>query len=178
VTGEPHYDEDELLGDVKEFAESHHLVGHRIRRRHTVLPLRGQTKSCASWEEVESENEDLPEEQVENLKESALAMGTIDTDEQQQQDGRLSYFVTVSRRTGFRRLHVVGYCHVQASRCQETVAVDNIQDAVFNAICMSCKKKLKGVSENAEVSGSDSDSSGSPTSPQVDTSEDEKVNEP
>ena len=178
VTGEPQYDEDELLGDVKEFAESHHLVGHRIRRRHTVLPLRGQTKSCASWEEVESETEDLPEEQVENLKESALTMGTIDTGEQQQQDGRISYFVTVSRRTGFRRLHVVGYCHVQASRCQETVAVDNIQDAVFNAICMSCKKKLKSFSENAEVSGSDSDSSGSSTSTQVDTSEDEKVNEP
>ena len=30
-----------------------------------------------------------------------------------------SYSVTISRRTGFRRLHVACKCHVHAERCQQ-----------------------------------------------------------
>ena len=172
VTGDPQYNEDELLSEVKEFAESHHLVGHRVRRRHTVLPMRGQVATCVTLEEAESDHEELPEEQVEGLKENALAFGTVDSDEQQSHDNRMSFFITVSRRTGFRRLHVVGYCHVQASRCQETIVVENIQDATF----MSCKKRLKSVAEDVEENSSGTDTSGSSTSTQVDTSEGEMGN--
>ena len=176
VTGDPQYNEDELLSEVKEFAESHHLVGHRVRRRHTVLPMKGRVATCVTLEEAESDHEELLEEQVESLKENALAFGTVDSGEQQSNDSRMSFFITVSRRTGFRRLHVVGYCHVQASRCQETIVVENIQDATFNAMCMSCKKKLKSVAEDVEENSSGTDTSGSSTSTQVDTSEGEMGN--
>ena len=39
------YDEGELLDDVKEFADKHELVGHRIRRRHKVVPVKASTQS-------------------------------------------------------------------------------------------------------------------------------------
>ena len=175
VTGNPQYNEDELLSEVKEFADSHHLVGHRVRRRHAVLPLRGRLATCVAFDDADSEHEELPEEQVDNLKEAALTLGTVDAEEQQPRGDQISYFISVSRRTGFRRLHVVGYCHVQASKCQESIVVENIQDATFNAICISCKKMSKSFAEDAEDSASGTDTSGSSTSTQVDTSEEEGV---
>ena len=36
-------------------------------------------------------------------------------------DDDMAYFVTVSRRTGFRRLHVTGKRHVHAERCQQAL---------------------------------------------------------
>ena len=39
------YDEGELLDDVKDFADKHELVGHRIRRRHKVVPLKSSLQS-------------------------------------------------------------------------------------------------------------------------------------
>ena len=53
------------------------------------------------------------------------------------------YFITVSRRTGFRRLHVTGEFHVKAETCQQVVDVESLEGQTFDAICKFCKQKLK-----------------------------------
>ena len=49
------------------------------------------------------------------------------------------YFVTISRRTGFRRFHVVGKCHVHAERCQQAEMVESLDRTSFDAICRVAK---------------------------------------
>ena len=82
--------------------------------------------------------------------------------------------MTVSRRTGFRRLHIVGGCHVQQSRCQEAYGLSSIEGAQFNAMCEVCKKKLKeSIDDDGASSSGTSRSDGSSTSTEVNTSADE-----
>ena len=45
-----------------------------------------------------------------------------------------NYFLTVSRRTGLPRLHVVGSCHVRAERCQQVVDVDSLEGQSFDGL--------------------------------------------
>lgn len=129
------YDEGELLEDVKEFADKHELVGHRIRRRHKVVPVKTSTQSgVVSMMDPDTENEEIDDQESAERQDEIEAEANV---------GHGKYFITVSRRTGFRRLHVVGSCHVKAERCQQVVDVDSLEGQSFDAICKFCKKGLK-----------------------------------
>ena len=105
------YDESELLDGVREFADKSNLSGQRVRRRHKMLPLHRCEDLRRHGYEEDSED-DEPAQQVNNSC-AGEDMPPNETD----------YFVTVSRRTGFRRLHVSGRCHVHAEKCQQTESV-------------------------------------------------------
>eukprot|EP00435_Cladocopium_sp_Y103_P035770 s3778_g9.t1 len=134
--GDGAFDETELLDSVREFAEKAELSGQRVRRRHKTLPLPKAEDMMRHGYEEESED-DLSEHgadedrlREEHVGDDADAEGSV-------------YFITVSRRTGFRRLHVTGKCHVHAERCQQTEAVVSPTNTSFDAICRVCKKYLK-----------------------------------
>ena len=165
------YDEGELLEDVKDFADKHDMIGHRIRRRHKVVPLKSALQSgVVSMMDPDTENEEIDDVEVEKGKVLAFVQ---DADKQDDGDVITSgvqgkYFITVSRRTGFRRLHVVGSCHVKAERCQQVVDLDSLEGQNFDAICKFCKRGLKQLTGD-EVEESSSSSTGDSTSTCTDT---------
>ena len=67
------------------------------------------------------------------------------------------YWYSVSRRTGFRRLHLVNGCGVLPWTVHE--AVSSVEEAGADAWCKTCRKRV------AEVVGQESSSSGSSSSP-------------
>lgn len=146
------YDESELLDNLREFAEKSDLSGQRVRRRHKMLPLSRAEDMIRRGDEEEWENEDLQQHA------EGEQLPPDDPDE------GMTYFVTVSRRTGFRRLHVTGKCHVHAERCQQTESVESVTCTSFDAICRVCKRFLKEQVESGSESSSSSDGSSSSTS--------------
>ena len=66
------------------------------------------------------------------------------------------YFVTVSRRTGLRRLHAHFKCPVRSQRCLDAFDVTSIDETSFDVICRICKRRLQ-----IEEGKHDSDSSSS-----------------
>ena len=168
-------DEGELLEDLKEFSDKHGLVGHRIRRRHKVLPVKTTTLSgVVSRMDPDTDNEGIDEAEVEKDKKLALAQIIANMDDKEPviptAGGR--YFITICRRTGFRRLHVVGACHVKAERCQQVVDVESLEEQNFDAICKFCKKSLKEAT-GEEIEQSSSSSTGESTSTCTDTDEEQ-----
>ena len=155
------YDENELLDNLREFAEKADLSGQRIRRRHKMLPLSRAEDLIRRGDEEESEDE--------NIQQQAEGEHFAPDDP----DEGMTYFVTVSRRTGFRRLHVTGKCHVHAERCQQTESVESVTCTSFDAICRVCKRFLKEQVESGSDSSSSSDGSSSSTS--AETSGDEPL---
>lgn len=150
--------EDELLDDVKDFAEKQGLVGYRIRRRHKILPVK-QVDPCLLLAE---DSDDSPTEENEHQKQveangpvAVEGLGSIG-------DEKPQYYITISRRNGFRRLHLSGACPVQAWKCQEMEEVADIRSAAFDAVCLNCKRKIQlqeGLEEPPEESDSVGDSS-------------------
>ena len=79
LEGSPEYIEDELLDELKLFADANGFVGHRVRRRHTIvftLPFQ-----CEDMSVPESDNEELKDCEVESLRKEALSEWTVETDE-------------------------------------------------------------------------------------------------
>ena len=153
------YDESELLDRIKEFSDKHGLIGSRARRRHKVLPLRSRIAGGLFNGTDEASDEELASEEViEATKEVALCETVGDEDRHQG-----LYFVTISRRTGFRRLHLVNGCHVHAEKCQQTVILNSLDNALFDAACKVCKSKLTALASDPEDSSSSSGGSSSST---------------
>ena len=90
------YDEGELLDDVKEFVDKHELIGHRIRRRHKVVPVRDSTQSGVV-SAMDPDNEEIDEDEVEKRK----ALAFVQSSERQDDvevgavGAHGKYFVTV-----------------------------------------------------------------------------------
>ena len=51
------------------------------------------------------------------------------------------FFITISRRTAFRRLRMLG-CFAKPSHCMEVRFLDEVQVDEFDSICRACKKKM------------------------------------
>ena len=153
------YDEGELLDLIKEFCEEHQLIGHRVRRRHKTVPISGRVGVFAGGVEDISDTEELDEDKLESLKK--LAVAEFVSDIPKSDEG--GYFVTVSRRTGFKRLHLVGGCHVHAEKCQQAFSVSALDGVVFDSACKICKRKLKHIVDESESEESSSDGSSSST---------------
>ena len=71
------------------------------------------------------------------------------------------FFVTTSRRTAFRRLHLTG-CFVKPSNCTEVRMLDEVTNEDFDSICRACKRKMlaeNGKDVNPESSSTASSSS-------------------
>ena len=71
------------------------------------------------------------------------------------------YFITVSRRAGLRRLHLVG-CFVKPDRCCEVVFTNEVTLNEFDSVCRTCKRKMLAESgKDSQVESSSTASSSS-----------------
>ena len=71
------------------------------------------------------------------------------------------FFITISRRTAFRRFHLTG-CFVKPSNCSEVRFVDDVSQEDFDSICRACKRKMlleHGKEDNPAESSSTASSS-------------------
>ena len=157
VQGQPFYNEEDLLDSVGSFADARGLIGERIRRRHKVVPLGGDIHELGAETDEIASDADLEQnlENPENAVQSELDQESF------------RYFYTVSRKTGFRRLHTVGGCNVRAEKCQESVFIQRIADSRVDAVCKHCKFKVsvdEGEEENNSSENDESSSSSSSTS--------------
>ena len=149
--GDVMFDESEMLDEIKEFADKHNLSGQRVRRRHKTLPLSASPDDLRYGYEEPSDDED---------KDAPVQENAVEQEDVLTQ----SYVITISRRTGFRRLHVLGKCHVHAERCQQAEYVESLDGTAFDAICRVCKTFLRSQVNSEESTSSSSDGSSSSTS--------------
>ena len=170
VTGHPvEYLEDEAVGSLVDTATGAGMNPDRIRKRHTVLnDLSG--KMClggvfptmeiprAEWDVLEDFIEDGKDElEARACDHAALA------EKAAKDQINAKYFITVTRRTGFRRLHLLG-CYVQPDNCREVIYTDDVVLDDFDTICKSCRKKMQS-REKDDLVDSSSTASSSSTAP-------------
>jgi hypothetical protein len=70
------------------------------------------------------------------------------------------YWISISRKTGFRRLHLRHACGVMPFNCFQTEDVWTLKEVKADAFCKPCAKQL----ERTQVESSSSSSSGSSSS--------------
>ena len=148
-------DESELLEDLVQFADKHELLGQRVRRRHNHDYTREHVDNTLDTVDSDAD-EGQPQE-----KEQVLEAMRKHADDENQTHG---YFVTTSRRTGFRRLHMHGRCPVRSERCIDTMDVPDVNGAAFDAVCKICQRRITeelGRTTNAAEASSDSGDSSS-----------------
>ena len=156
VKGTGFIDESELLDELAKFSDDHNVVGHRIRRRHTQQIHRDLEGLDFGGEESGAEDEQPGEPEDVG---TALELQNLET----KTDANMSkFFITVSRRTGVRRLHAYFKCPVRTQRCLETYDVDKIDEESFDAMCAICKRRLK--TEQGQAGSDSSSTSGDSSS--------------
>lgn len=152
TTGSAEIDETELLDEVTQFADDHGLIGHRIRRRHTQQLTRDLPVLHSEEPDTDHETEDLDEPEL------AKTVGEL---EKQDCGVASKFFITVSRRTGLRRLHAHFKCPVRSQRCLDSFDVSSIDETTFDVMCRICKRRLQAdegklESESSSTSGESS----------------------
>ena len=144
---EDEYFEDEAIDRLCATAEANGANPRRIRKRHTLMnTLTG--KHClggvyptlehrqGDWEDVQ----DMTDDQMALVHEKALQM-EADALKESQSGEPPKYFVTISRRTRHRRLHLHG-CFVKPSNCCEVRLCQTVTNEDFDSVCRACKKKM------------------------------------
>ena len=164
------YNEDELLDDLKEFSEKQGLVGYRVRRKHKILPI-DRVDPCLLITE-DSEGDLTDDEACRKRVEAAVEAepNLQDNTSLPSAEDTVGYYVTISRRNGFRRLHMAGACPVRAWKCQEMEQIIDVRQAAYDAVCLNCKRRIQ-LQEGAAEDDEESDSVGDSTSTESDLAE-------
>lgn len=163
---EEQYFEDEAIDALCEAAERSGANPNRIRKRHTVMNnlygrhcIGGLYPTMAvqddDWfllQNPEADDDQLLEERVQTTKVPVH-------DDEKEKDHQ--YFVTISRRTGHRRLHLMG-CFVKPSNCSEVRLFNQVSNEDFDSTCRSCKRKM--LDRLGKVAQDDSSSTASSSS--------------
>ncbi|CAK9114221.1 unnamed protein product [Durusdinium trenchii] len=160
--GDIPYMEDEAVERLCQSAEARSINVARIKRRHLIMILDGANHCLGGvfpllrvhddqWELVEGGDEELPDAQIAMHAKSDLNLSAPSS----------KFFITVSCRANFRRLHLVG-CFVKPNKCCEVIFVDEVKSEDFDSICRTCKRKM--LSEGGKEAQVDSSSTASSSS--------------
>ena len=74
------------------------------------------------------------------------------------ESSQCKFWYSVSRRSGFRRLHLVNGCSVLPWTAREAVYVSGVDEAQADAWCKTCRKRLNEVTEQGSSSSGSSSS--------------------
>ena len=167
--GNEPYHEDEAIQRLCDAAEGAGANPNRIRKRHTVM---------GNWSGVHSLGGIFPTLEVAegdwpNMMDDAEGdiglhekVAMLAQKEKLAQSESTKYFVTISRRTCLRRLHLSG-CFVKPDRCCEVVFLDQVSNDDFDTVCQGCKKRMLAEcgretgDQSSSVASSSSTASGS-----------------
>ena len=165
VTGfDQEYFEDEAVDRLCKAAEDSGANRNRIRKKHMVCSsLSGKFCLGGTFPTLEVLPDDWFEIGENEEDELTLAANILDqkTRDEATSKEQSKFFVTISRRTGFRRLHLTG-CFVKPSNCTEVRMLDEVTNEDFDSICRACKRKMlaeNGKDVNPESSSTASSSS-------------------
>jgi hypothetical protein len=138
---EPYY-EDEAIQKLCDAAESAGANPNRIRKRNTVLgDWSGSHSLGGIFPTLEVAEGDWPNVMDEAEGDAALSekVSTLVQKESLCQPETSKYFVTISRRTCLRRLHLSG-CFVKPDRCCEVVYLDQVSTDDFDTVCQGLQE--------------------------------------
>jgi hypothetical protein len=158
------YFEDEAIDSLCKTAENSGANPNRIRKRHTVMGrLSGKNCIGGVFPTLEVQPDDWFLIGDGETDEHAVAMKVREQKVRHEAASAEThkFFVTISRRAGFRRLHLTG-CFVKPSNCMEVRLLDEVSEEDFDSICRSCKRKMlsdSGKDEQPESSSTASSSS-------------------
>ena len=164
------YFEDEAIQKICDAAEAEGANPNRIKKRHTVMSgWTGRNCLGGAFPTLEVFDDDWQEPDETEDAQVALAesVAKIAARAQDVQSVTSKYFITISRRTALRRLHLDG-CFVKPDRWCEVVRVDEICSDDFDSICQACKRKMLSECGKDDVV----DSSSTPSSSSTDSGED------
>eukprot|EP00435_Cladocopium_sp_Y103_P008878 s4940_g2.t1 len=165
VTGmDQEYFEDEAIDRLCKYAEAAGANPNRIRKRHAVMNnLTGKHCLGGMFPTLEVLPDDfflLGENEDDELTLAANIQDQKAKDEAAPSEST-KFFVTISRRTAFRRLHLTG-CFVKPSNCSKVRLLDEVRDEDLDSICRACKRKM--LAENGKEGGEESSSTASSSS--------------
>ena len=141
------YFEDEAISSLCATAENNGANPTRIRKRHTVMmAITGRTCLGMEYPTLEVREGDWvdvgDDAAVENAElEMAVQTHVSESAKHLQTKESHKFFITVSRRAGHRRLHLVG-CFVKPSNCCEVRLCNTVTAEEFDSICRACKKRM------------------------------------
>ena len=157
-TGEPKsFFEVEVMGELVQYAADRNIPREAIRSRHMIWKRRFRTVALF---------QDFPMIADETWGMGALPTGEGDEEpnagillegEDNTQDA--PYWVSVSRKSGFRRLHRVGGCSVRPETVHRAEPVHSIHAHTADKKCQVCWKKEAAGEDSSSSSGSSSSSS-------------------
>ena len=117
----------------------------RIKKRHSIMnDLSGRNCLGGTFPALQIDREVIEdwEEVPDTLHEVEVMVDSISEGlDQKKPEMGSKFFVTVSRRQGFRRLHLTG-CFVRPSRCLEVRMLDEVNQDDFDSICRACKLRM------------------------------------
>lgn len=139
------YMEDEAVDALVSSAVSFGMNATRIRKRHVMMSnLTGKVCLGGLFPTMQipidewAVLEDFVEDGQEALELKAVEHSKqVENMTKAQMDCR--YFITVTRRTGLRRLHLNG-CFVHPENCREVRYLDEVEQDDFDSICKTCRK--------------------------------------
>ena len=101
----------------------------------------------------------LLEEQSQVQPSETLTEGAVETEREGAAEAA-PFCVTISRHTGFRRLHKIGGCNIQPWACHKVEYLARVEPGVADASCKTCQRKHgKALEEGPEESSTSGSSS-------------------
>ena len=161
VSGHPAvYREDEVIEALCSEASSGGANPARIRKRHTVMNEMTGKYCLGGFYPTLDVSEVGDVEVVDDTPELDELDALIERQAPLAEPKVSKYFITISRRTAFRRLHMSG-CFVKPSHSMEVRLLDEVLIEEFDSICRACKKRMLQESgkEAGELSSSTASSS-------------------
>ena len=135
------YREDEVIEELRAAASAGGANPARIKKRHAVMnEITGKyclggfypTLDTSEFGDVEVVDDTPDRDSLDAFLENQAPLGDPRT---------ASFFITISKRTAFRRLRMLG-CFAKPSHCMEVRFLDEVQVDEFDSICRACKKKM------------------------------------
>ena len=160
--GSQTYDESELLSDLEAFVAGRGGDAAEVKRCHVVMK-----RVDNSWQLGTAWPDD---EEFERTDYWAMRHEEQSSDmaPKEGNDGiqKSSYFVVISRRSGFRRLHKINACGLDWRSCSNVELLQHVTNTSADAVCRRCAQ-IAGIGSAERDDSSTSGSSSSTSSNEI-----------
>ena len=164
--GNPNYDESELMEDYGCFLVTKGRSHTEWIKPHAVWKKVGDSIQVGGkWPTMDVDvidSEIWAEQPTQIAGDEAENVAAVESTGEDENKAP-AFFVTVSRHTGFRRLHKVGCCGTHPWTCHKVEYVSRVVDGIADAVCKTCKR-----ASGKEIDKEESSSSGSSSSTDMD----------
>jgi len=153
LEGSDSYNEVELLEALRKHAEELGMDGEAIELGHSVL-----LKSTTGYSLLQTYPSvtDTSSAVVSNVKLKETEILIENEESVEEGETKSPYWISVSARSGFRRLHLRDGCGVLWFRCRVVEHVWTLKDVKADAVCKDCAKKMGTPTSDSSSSGSSS----------------------